>query len=252
MLLASLILASCLLVGLISILVYLSLASTDLKSMHETHKKLLQKLDLIANEKDLSYWIDDGTLLGAVREKDIIPWDDDADTSMTEQDSQKLLDMDLSQYGVEVSRCCNIPSATRLSSSLTPKCECDNKDEDLQLLKLHFPGEKDSVWVDIFPRRLEDGKYRFIGWPKKMWPKDWHSKDSLDGYHMYTLGDIRVRGPKDPISFLERTYGDWKTPKKTHSHTFSGLVENNTLFWIQISIIILLLMTIIIYSIISK
>jgi len=252
MLLASLILASCLLVGLISILVYLSLASTNLSSMHDKHKQLLQKLDRISNEKDLSYWIDAGTLLGAVREKDIIPWDDDADTSMTEQDSQKLLDMDLSQYGVEVSRCCNIPSAARLSSSLTPKCECDNKDEDLQLLKLHFPGEKDSVWVDIFPRRLEDGKYRFIGWPKKMWPKEWHSKDSLDGYHMYTLGDIRVRGPKDPISFLERTYGDWKTPKKTHCHTFSGFVENNALFWIQISIIILLLMTIIIYSIISK
>ena len=252
MLFASLILASCLLVGLISILVYLSLTSTDLPSMHDKHKQLLQKLDRIANEKDLSYWIDAGTLLGAVREKDIIPWDDDADVTMTEQDSQKLLDTDLSQYGVEVSRCCNIPSAIRLSSSLTPKCECDNNDEDLQLLKLHFPGEKDSVWVDIFPRRLEDGKYRFIGWPKKMWPKDWHSKDSLNGYHMYTLGDIRVRGPKDPIPFFERNYGDWKTPKKTHSHTFSGLVENNALFWIQISIIILLLITIIIYSIISK
>jgi len=241
MLLVSLILASCLLAGIITTLLYLC-AGPDLKSMHEKHKKLLQKLDLIANEKDLSYWIDGGTLLGAVREKDIIPWDDDSDTSMTEQDSQKLLDMDLTQYGVKVSRC------------HTPSCDSDsdNKNENLNLLKLHFPGEKESIWVDIFPRRMEDGKYRFIGWPKKMWPKDWHSKDSLDGYHMYTLGDIRVRGPKDPIPFFERTYGDWKTPKKTHSHTLTGWLENNTLFWSQISVIILLLAAIIVSSIINN
>ena len=246
MLLVSLILASCLLAGIIITLLYLC-AGPDLKSMHEKHKQLLQKLDLIANEKDLSYWIDGGTLLGAVREKDIIPWDDDVDVSMTEKDSQKLIDTDLNQYGVEVSRCCNIPYS---ATFLTPMCECDNKDEDLQLLKLHFPGEKDSIWIDIFPRRLEDGKYHLLGWPKKFWPKDWHSKDSLDGYHMYTLGDIRVRGPKNPIPFLERAYGDWKTPKKTHSHTFSGFAENNTLFWSQISVIILLLVAIIVSSII--
>ena len=252
MLLASLILASCLLAGFISILVYLGLTSTDLSSMHDKHKQLLQKLDYIANKKDLSYWIDDGTLLGAVREKDIIQWYDDADVTMNEKDSQKLLETDLSQYGVEVSRCCNTPSVTRLASNLTPKCECDNKDMELQALKLHFPGEKDSVWLDIFPRRLEDGKYRLIGWPRKKWPNNWYSKDSLDGYRMYTLGDIRVRGPKDPIPHLERTYGDWKTPKRGHFHTFTGLVENNPVFWVQISIIIVLLVTIIIYSIISK
>jgi phosphorylcholine metabolism protein LicD len=44
--------------------------------------KLLYILDKIFHQNKLEYWIDGGTMLGAVRHKGIIPWDDDGDVEI--------------------------------------------------------------------------------------------------------------------------------------------------------------------------
>ena len=42
-------------------------------------KNMLQIIDNLFKKHNVTYCIDGGTLLGAVRHQDIIPWDDDAD-----------------------------------------------------------------------------------------------------------------------------------------------------------------------------
>jgi len=47
---------------------------------------MLREFDTICQEHNLQYWLDSGTLLGAVRHSGFIPWDDDIDISMPLKD----------------------------------------------------------------------------------------------------------------------------------------------------------------------
>ena len=52
---------------------------------------LLKEFDKVCKKYDLCYWIDHGTLLGAVRHQGFIPWDDDLDVTMPREDYEKLI-----------------------------------------------------------------------------------------------------------------------------------------------------------------
>ena len=52
---------------------------------------LLVAFDEVCKEFGWSYWLDHGTLLGAVRHKGFIPWDDDLDVTMPREDYEAFL-----------------------------------------------------------------------------------------------------------------------------------------------------------------
>lgn len=62
--------------------------------VEELKQTQLEILDVVAKfceENQINYWIDSGTLLGAIRHKGYIPWDDDIDVGMLRPDYDKFM-----------------------------------------------------------------------------------------------------------------------------------------------------------------
>jgi len=62
-----------------------------LDEMKAVELGILKKFDSICKENDLEYSLAYGTMLGAIRHKGFIPWDDDIDVFMKREDYEKLL-----------------------------------------------------------------------------------------------------------------------------------------------------------------
>lgn len=63
----------------------------DLTRVHETNLKILKEIDRICRKYKIRYMLDAGTLLGAVRHKGFIPWDDDADVAFTRNNYEAFM-----------------------------------------------------------------------------------------------------------------------------------------------------------------
>ncbi|MBQ8751318.1 MAG: LicD family protein [Alphaproteobacteria bacterium] len=81
-------------------IVYASLDPKDLKpargilrDIQLSSLKILKEIDKVCKEHKLTYWIDYGTLIGAVRHKGFIPWDDDIDICMIRDDYERFVEI---------------------------------------------------------------------------------------------------------------------------------------------------------------
>lgn len=71
----------------------------DIQDLHFALLKLLKKFDSVCRTYGVDYSIGFGTMLGAIRHKGFIPWDDDVDIIITRENYQKLLGIPLEVYG---------------------------------------------------------------------------------------------------------------------------------------------------------
>ncbi|MFM7189070.1 MAG: phosphorylcholine transferase LicD [Armatimonadota bacterium] len=67
------------------------LDQSELDALHDVQRDLLVEFDTVCRQNGLRYQLAAGTLLGAIRHGDIIPWDDDVDVIMPRDDYEQLM-----------------------------------------------------------------------------------------------------------------------------------------------------------------
>lgn len=105
----------------------------QIRDIQLANLELLKVFDNVCRKNGLEYWLDYGSLLGAVRHKGFIPWDDDIDVGMIRTDYENVIDI--------FNRC--------VGDSDIYAAYCRDRNNNL-IIKIKHK-KSDYVFVDIFP-----------------------------------------------------------------------------------------------------
>lgn len=180
------------------------------KSQLKTNKKPFETVEMrnkatnllgTINEvlKDEKCYLSFGTLLGIVRENQLLPWDDDIDLSIFPKDVDSILDKLISNID-KLSTDFNFKIYKRQYSEgeiANISVYCFYEDEDLFHISLACLNE------------VEEGMY---SQEVNITPKEF-----FEGYDELVFNGHTFKAPNNHLGYLEYTYGDWKTPKKDTS-----------------------------------
>ena len=149
---------------------------TMLKPVQDRLKEILSDFDILCKQIGVTYFLAYGSLLGAARHKDVIPWDDDIDVVVPRNEYQKLIEYfqrnemrDYKLAAYEIDR----------SLALYAKfVRCDNRNADLRKYYTH----PDGMCIDVFP--LDEA------YPRDNWKQ--------------VINEIRIRAMKRAVSSKEK------------------------------------------------
>ncbi len=117
-----------------------------MNDLQKCELEILKEFDRICKKNNLSYSLNSGTMLGAIRHKGFIPWDDDIDVMMPAKDYKKLCKIAPKQldskFFLQTSYTDNwYASIAKIRMNGTTAIE-----EGFEKYRFH-----QGVWIDIFP-----------------------------------------------------------------------------------------------------
>ena len=187
----------------------------NLRNVQLLYIELLRFVDNVCKKHDIDYWLEGGTLIGAVRHGGFIPWDDDIDLSIMRKDYEKLIKVlpeEISKYEYFKENC---------GLSLL-----------IENQKNYFEGFRSVYDVDDENGFLDDNKFSFlqIAWLKPyvkidLFPKDYLLEEKLESFK------------KDYVSTKYKFNQEVKNGKKVFWNEFNvvkkelGLVNTKTKYF---------------------
>jgi len=184
--------------------------------------KLLKIVVNILGENNIKYYLDFGTLIGAIRDKALIPWDDDMDISLVDEKDfikiPKVLKEIEKRYGYRTYLYTFEESIQRLKKKkenfTIPNIDFTKK-SNYQIAKIRsnkfWIFGRGNTCIDIFFQyKYKNSLYWLI------FGKVYSVKKSLldNGFKQIDFYGISCTIPIEYDAYLTSIYGDWKTPKE--------------------------------------
>jgi len=159
---------------------------------------LFHTLDVLERH-DIPYWLEDGTLLGIVRDGDLIPWDHDADLSIPGEYAERVAKLRarwLPRYVLAAKRTTHrwLPGGLSSLEVHRPIDLLRRVNFHIDLLAKYRVGDR-YRWIDS--KALKHGDHK---WYDRIETIEWRGR--------------KVRIPADPEDYLEMRYPGWRTPVK--------------------------------------
>lgn len=235
-------------------------AAGDLRLQQMASLSSLRLLLQFFKDNDIRYWLEAGTLLGAVRGGKFIPWDDDIDISMPREDYEKLKTVignyckgDFTYSEGDIIRVFYKDTSAQIdifpfdhgnSVELPDEKEYKEITEKIQYLYKQIPFDRSSYRKSIIPEEYKkqlpviyknellknkpvpEKAYLFQAFHTFAWKRCLYAYDDI-----FPLRDIEFEGyifkcPNDSYTYLHKLYGDFMVlPDNLKSH---GLGRNLT------------------------
>lgn len=211
-------------------------ALTDYDNIRELNK-LIRKVVDVFNANNLTYWSNGGTLLGAVKDKGTIPWDDDADLCLFESDLDNFLSLE-SEFNASgiglTTHDCFFKLFDLNGKQLN---DCKYKYPFVDVFVYHRVSDRMNL-KNIKTNSSDDSDY---------FKNDYFLYKDIYPVRNYTYEDYFISGPYNPFEYLDRAFTNWTHVGRAARHVknklndqtksfpiyYFNLTRNQTFLWLS-------------------
>ncbi len=168
----------------------------------DKYYEMIYRFSLVIKKLKLQYWLEGGTLIGAMREGAILSWDKDVDVQMLEKDRKILWDNKdlIKSFGLSTGHADDI---YRIGGF--------------------------GVYMDIFSFEYKNGFYQEIHERnRKRWPKSSYMKASMIWpLRKARFGPLILPVPYKAEEYLRKVYGNWLIIPPEYRHLSVYKIESS-------------------------
>lgn len=178
--------------------------------------KMLEDTHNIFAEKNIWYITSSGTSLGIARHGGLIPWDDDADLCVMNEDMAKIKDLKdvFKEKGYNLTYRNGLYKISPTDGDL-----CDLNDAN---------PENTCPFIDLFPMMYdqENNIYKLSNYKHaRFYPEEKFTPEQLFPIKLRKFGPIYLQTANQLENYLDREYAGWETTAIVYSKHFNSIVQ---------------------------